>query len=148
MIHGGLLLKRPGAFGRRVAHAAEKRMQRNVDARSEMRDAFLLVERNDFHFRVRKIVGEVAASRAERVVGVGNRQLDFLDADFEHVARLRVFDVDRSGENVPARPLCRFTCVGDVAQRLLDLLRRQPRILEPLRARSDQRLQSQPCRPT
>src|SRR2546421_9683320 len=45
----------------------------------------------------------IATSRTERVVSVGNRQLDVFDSNFEHIARLSAFDEDRPGENVTAR---------------------------------------------
>ena len=127
------------AFRRRVAHAAEKGMQRNLDARGKFRHHALLVERNDFYFRVRIIVGQIAAPRPERVVGIRNRQLDRQNFHFQHVADFRAFDVNRTRQNVSARAFV-LHLIGDVAQRLLDLLRRQACIFEPLRAVGDQRL--------
>ena len=78
-------------------------------------------------------------ARPERVVGVRNRQLDGQDFHFQHVAGLRVFDVNRPGENVSAGAFV-FHLLGDVAQRLLDLLRRHTRLFQPLRAVGDQGL--------
>jgi hypothetical protein len=114
-------------------------MQRNLDARREFRHHALFIQRNDFHFRVRIIVGEIAAARAESVVGVRNGQFDGENFYLEHVAGLRVFNVNRPSQNVPAGAFVLYL-VGDVAQRLLDLLRRQARIFQPLRAVRDQRL--------
>src|SRR5439155_19117673 len=124
------------AFRRGVAHAAEKRMQGNLDARREFRDHAFFIQRNNFYFRVRIIVRQIAAPRTERVVGVRNRQLDRQDFYFENVAGFRAFDVNRAGQNVPARAFVLYL-VGNVAQRLLDLLWRQPRLFEPLRAVGD-----------
>src|SRR5580704_6648986 len=95
----------PGGFRRRVAHAAEKGMQRNLDAGREFGDHALFIERNYFYFRVRKIVGKIPVAGAEGVVSVWNGKLDGENLDFEHVAGLRVFNVNRPGENVPARSL-------------------------------------------
>src|SRR5579863_7129309 len=68
------------ASRRRVTHAAEEGMQRNFDSVGEVRDHAIGVERNDLRSRIRKFVGENAASRPEAVVGVRNGELDFEDA--------------------------------------------------------------------
>src|SRR5437868_6599140 len=41
------------AFWWRIAHAAEKRMQRNFDAWSKLCDHALRIQRNNFYFRIR-----------------------------------------------------------------------------------------------
>ena len=128
-----------GAFRRRVAHAAEKGMQRNLDARREFRHHALFIQRNDFYFRVRIIVRQIAAAGPESVVGVRNCQLDCQDFHFQHVANFRAFNVNRPREDVPAGPLV-LHLVRDVAQRLLHLTRRHARIFQPLRAVRNQRL--------
>ncbi len=127
------------ALGRCVAHAAEKGMQRNLDARSEFRHHALFIQRNDFHFRVRIIVGQIATAGAKAVVGVRNGKFYGENFYFEDVAGFRAFDVNRPRENVPAGPFV-LHLIGDVAQRLLNLIGRQPRIFEPLRTVRDQRL--------
>src|SRR5271163_370494 len=127
------------AFRRRVAHAAKKGMQRNLNARSEFRDHALRIQRNNFYFRVRIVVGQIATAGAEGVVGVRNREFDRENFYFQHVADFRAFDEDGSSEDVPARPFV-VHLVSNVAQRLLDLLGRQTRIFQPLRAVRDQRL--------
>ncbi len=114
-------------------------MQRNLDARREFRDHAFFIQRNNFYFRVGIIVRQIAAPGTESVVRVGNGEFDGENFDFEHVANFRVFDVNRPGQNVPARPFV-FHLVGDVAQRLLDLVGRQARIFQPLRTVRDQRL--------
>ena len=124
---------------RRHADAAKERTKRNIDAVREVRKHLLRVERNDSHARIRKVFREVAAPRTERVVGVWNGQLDILDSNFEHVARLGAFDKDWASENVTARPFVRDFAI-DVSQRLLNVLRLYTCTFEPRRTRSDQRL--------
>src|SRR5207245_9802196 len=119
------------AFRRSDAHAAEKWMQRNLDAGREFCDHALFIERNDFYSRVRKIVGKIPAARAERVVRVRNRKFYTENSYFEHVADFRAFDVDRASQNVPARPLV-LHLIGDVAERLIDLLELHDGIFQPL----------------
>ena len=76
---------------------------------------------------------------AAPVVAVRDRQIDRQDAHFERVARFRAFDVDRSGQDVPAGPL-----VGDgvdhLPQRRLHVLRLDARALEPARRVRQQRV--------
>src|SRR5439155_3613770 len=59
--------------------------------------------------------------RTERVVRVGDGELDRLDCDLEDVARLRAFDEYRTGQDVSARPAI-LDRVDDVAERRLDLI--------------------------
>jgi len=92
-------------FRRRVAHAAEKRDAVESRCRREFRHHPLFIQRNDFHFCVRIIVGQIPAARAERVVGVRNSEPYGQNFDFEHIANFRAFDVNRPGENVSARAL-------------------------------------------
>src|SRR5579871_4418709 len=47
-----------GRFGRRNAHASEKRMQRNHYARREVRHHLLSIQRNDLAASIRKIIGQ------------------------------------------------------------------------------------------
>ena len=104
-----------------------------------MRDHAFRIERDDAHLRVGKVFGNSAAARTERVVGIRNRQLDRFDSDFEYVTRLRAFDEDWPGENVPARSFVGNFFV-DVAQRLLDIRRLDARALKARRTGRDQRL--------
>ncbi len=113
-------------LGRSVAHAAEKGMQRNLDARREFCHHALLIERNNFYFRVRIIVGQIAAAGAEGVVRVRNRKFYGQNFHFQHIANFRAFNVNRPRQNVPAGTFV-LHLVGNVAQRLLDLIRRQAR---------------------
>src|SRR6266513_1620872 len=128
-----------GSFRRSDTHAAKKRMQWNFDAGSEARNNVLFVERNNFHLRVRVVFGQKAAPGIESVVGIRNRKLRGENFHFEYIANFRAFDVDGSGKNVSAGSFV-LNLIGDVAQRLLDLVRRNARIFEPLRAGSNQRL--------
>jgi hypothetical protein len=100
----------PRSGRRRNAHAAEERTQGNHDARREHRRHPFAVERKD-----RGVVGAgptvVAQKSAAAVVAVGDRQIDREDPHFERIAGLGPFDVDRPGQNVPARSL-----VGDGIQ--------------------------------
>ena len=114
-------------------------MQRNLNAVGKVRHHPRFIQRNDADLRVRKIFGQKAAPRTERVVSVGNRQLDRFDSDFQHVTRLSSFDKDRPGQNVSARSFVGDFSV-DVAQRLLDVRGLHPRAFQTRWARSDQRL--------
>src|SRR5436853_497573 len=126
-------------LGRGHAHASEKRMQGNLDTFGEARNHLLFIERDYLHPRIREVFRQEPAARPERIVGVGYCKFDRLYSDLEHVARLRGFDEDRSGQDVTARPF-----VGDlpgyVAQRLLHLIGWESRSFEPRWARCDQRL--------
>ena len=88
---------------RRDAHAAEKGAERNVDARREPAHHRLAVERDDLHPRIGEIVGQEAGAVAERVIGIGNGEIDLEDPDLERVAGFRTLDRDRAGQDVPAR---------------------------------------------
>src|SRR5438046_3060060 len=96
-----------GGRRRRDPDAAEKWTQRNLDAISEMPDHALRIERDDADLSVGKILRNGAGARTERVVSIRNRQLDLLDAHLEHIARLRAFNEDRPGENMPTRSFVR-----------------------------------------
>src|SRR5437588_6165041 len=96
----------------RNADAPKEWPQRNLDPIGKVRDHSLLVERNDAHLRVRKILRQKPTSGTERVVSVRNRQLDRFDTNFEHVTRLRAFDKDRPCKNVPARSFVRYLFVN------------------------------------
>ena len=100
---------------RRDADAAKEWTQWNLDAIGKMRDHAFRIERDDAHLRVGKIFGDSTAARAERVVGIRNRQPDLFDSDFEHVTRFRALDENRPGENVPARTFVGYFSIN-VAQ--------------------------------
>src|SRR5437879_4988840 len=70
-----------------------------IYARREFRHHPLFIERNDFHFRVRIIVGQIAATRSEPVVRVRNGKFYSENFYFEHVTNFRAFDVNRSEEH-------------------------------------------------
>src|ERR1700674_1182303 len=76
-------------LGRSDTHAAEKRMQRNLNAGSEARDHALFIERNNFYFWIRIIFRQISAAGAESIVGVRNGELRGEDAHFEKVANFR-----------------------------------------------------------
>src|SRR3984957_21343715 len=85
-----------GSFRRSDSQAAEKGMQRNLDARSEPCDHAFAVERNDPHLAIRKVFRQKAAIWSEGVVGVWNREVDFVNANFQRVPRLCFFDEYRT----------------------------------------------------
>ena len=68
-----------------------------------------LIERNNFHFRVRKIFGNESTGAAEAVVRVRNCEIDGLDANFQNVARFGPFDKNWPRQNMPARAFIRCT---------------------------------------
>jgi hypothetical protein len=78
------------------------------------------VERDDLHADVGEIVGEEACARAESIVGVGEGEGDLLDADFQNVAGLGLFNINRSCKDVPAGAFV-FDVVIDGSQRRFDL---------------------------
>jgi hypothetical protein len=104
-----------------------------------MRHHAVPVEWDDFDPRVWKFIRQKTGTRPEAVVRIRNGKTDRLDADFEGVARLGAFDVNRPGENVSARPF-----IGDFfvnrPQRRFDLIRRDTRRFQPRGAVGDQRL--------
>ena len=91
-----------GGFGRCDAHATEEGMERNVDAGGEVADHLFAVERNKTGVTIGEVVGEKAAADAEGVTGPGDVDVDFLDAEFEDIARLGSIDGDGAGEDVAA----------------------------------------------
>src|SRR5438132_10215344 len=124
---------------RRDTNAAKEWMQRNLDPVGKVRNHSFLIERDDAHLGIRKILRKKSASGTESVVSVRNRQLDLFDSDFEHVTRLSAFDEDWPGENVSTRAFVRNFFV-DVAQRLLDIVWLHPRTFEARGTRCDEGL--------
>src|SRR5712692_3240226 len=120
-------------FRRRHAHAAEEWTQRDLNARSKCRDHALLVQRNNLDLAIGKIFRQKSAIGAKYVIGIGNGQLDLLDAYLQGIAGFGFFDINRTVENVSARSF-----VGDlfinIAQALLYLLRRHSCALQAGRA--------------
>src|SRR5882672_12615379 len=94
-----------GSLWRRHAHAAEKWMQRNLDSWREFRHHPLFIQRNYFHLRIGIILGQESAARTKSVVSVRNRQPHRNDPHLQHIARLRILNINRPGKNVPARTL-------------------------------------------
>jgi len=84
------------------------------------------------------ILREEPAARTKAVVRVGNRKVDRLDAHLEHVTGIGALDVDRAGEYVAARTADLYGVV-DRAQRRLYVRRLDAHLLQPRRARRDQR---------
>jgi hypothetical protein len=114
---GGVVLA--GGLGRGDAHAAEERVQRDVDARGEVADHFVAVEGDDAGVAVGEVVGEEAAAGAEAVAGPGDVDVDLLDADFEDVAGFGFGDGYGAGEDVTAGT---FFCGGDLGVDVADVL--------------------------
>src|SRR5262245_11157779 len=59
-------------LGRSHAHAAEERMQRNLDSRSETASHTLTMEGNDLGARVGEVLRQEACAEAEAVICVRN----------------------------------------------------------------------------
>jgi hypothetical protein len=64
--------------------------------------------------RVRKLIGEHTAARAERVDPEVVQELDRDDVDFECVSGLRAVDVDRPGHRVHARTALRHALLNQL----------------------------------
>src|SRR6185369_3459795 len=79
----------------------EERLQRNNDARHELRGHRLAVESDQLGAGRAVAVRRDEAGTAVRAVVDG--QVNREKLDFEHVAGLRTVDVDGAGENVTAR---------------------------------------------
>src|SRR6185312_5437472 len=124
-------------------HAAEKRMQWNLNPRSKLGHHALFVQRDNLHLAIREVLGKKSARRAKSVVSIRNGQIDLLDSHLKRVSRLSLFDVDRSVEYVSARTfVCDFFI--DVAQALLHLVWRHSRSFEAGGAVCDQRVELNP----
>ncbi len=54
------------------SHAPEERVEWNLDSRSEACNHALIVKRDNFHLRVRKLFGKKTRSGPEAVIGVRN----------------------------------------------------------------------------
>src|SRR5258708_963207 len=128
-------------FRRRNAHAAKKRMQRNLNPRAKLRDHALAVERNDLDARVGKVVRQEGGAKAKPVVSVRNGQIDLLNANLQRIPRLRVFNVYRAIQYVASRTsLVAGKLVKYVAQTLLHLVGSNPGLLQSSRTVGQQRL--------
>ncbi len=92
-----------------------------------------------FIFDCPEILRQKSAGRPERIVRIRNRQLDGHNAHLQRVPRFGAFNVNRPGQNVPARPLVRHLR-RNVPQRLLHLVARHARALHARRTRRDERL--------
>src|SRR2546421_12358932 len=98
-------------------------MQRNLHTWSETRDHPPFVQRNNLHAWIRIIFWKKSAAWSKSVVSIRNCQADALNAHFQHVARLCVFNVNRTGKDVSAWAFV-ADLFGDLAQRLLNLFGR------------------------
>src|SRR5215467_7457110 len=118
---------------RRDTHAAEERLERDDDARRELRGHLLRVDRNDA--RRDLAVAVLRQDAAAAVVAVIDVEADRENLYLEHVARLRALDEDRSGENVPAGAAAIAGHLGhDGFERRLNLVAGHARTLQPGRA--------------
>jgi len=123
----------PGRRRWRDAHAAEERLQRKIDAGTKMPDLSPPVERNNLRNCRRKQIGNKAIA-SNRVVSVRRVHANFADAHFEHIPGLRALNRYRPSEQMPARSAAGLRDAGiNVAQFLLNLIRRQARAFERLR---------------
>src|SRR5262249_42947139 len=121
----------------RHANAAKERPERNVDALGEVCHHPFLIERNDPHLPVRKILRPDTTPRTERVVRVWNRQLDLLNSHFEDITGFRAFNEDWARQNMSTWTFVRDFLV-DVSQRLLDIFRLHTSAFQACRTRSNQ----------
>src|SRR5438270_9605436 len=106
-------------------------MQGNLHSGREVGDHALAIQRDDLDLRVRKILGQEAATGRESVVGVGDREIDLLDADLERIPGLRALNKDRSSEDVAARAFVGHLLIY-VAEALLHLVGGHTRAFEAL----------------
>ena len=123
----------PGDQRRRHPNAAKKRLERYFNAVGESGNHSTVVQWDDSHPGIWKVIRKESPSRAKGVVGVGYGELDRLYSHFEHVTRLGALDINWPCQNVPARSLI-FDFAVYVSQLLLYLIGRRPRPFEPLRA--------------
>ena len=91
------------AAGRCNAHAAEERVQRDVDAWREVREHGFAVERDDAGAAVGELHGQEATAQAETVAGEVGVELHGEDLHFEGVAGFGFVYSDRAGEDVATR---------------------------------------------
>ena len=128
------------AFRRRHSHAAKKRMQRDFNARRELGDHALFIERDDLHFAIRKVFRQKTARGPKSVVGIRNGQIDFLDADFEGVTGLGFFYIDRPIQDVSSGTFIGYFFVN-IAQALFHLVGRDASFFQASGTVGDQRIE-------
>src|SRR5215470_9355792 len=103
----------PAGRGRRCnTHTAEERMQRNLDAGSELRDHSFAIKRDDLRSAVGILIRQKAASNAESVAGPGGIDIDFLNLNFENVPGLGFGNFERTGEDVAAWALVLYVAIN------------------------------------
>src|SRR5262249_53671356 len=99
---GRIAADTPGRRLGRDPHTAEERLERNDQARPELRGHRLLVQLNDLDAdRAIAILGQETTAA---VVAVVDREIDREHLHLEGVAGLGAFNKDRTGENMTARP--------------------------------------------
>lgn len=89
---------------RRDTHTSEKRAQGNFNIFRELGNHSFPVQPKHPHPHEREILWQHAHSGKENIQGIGQCEFDLLDPYLGNVARLSPFDIDRTGENVRARP--------------------------------------------
>src|ERR1700733_3703271 len=92
-------------LGWRHAHAAEERLDWNLDRITKSRQHASPVEWNDLDPLVRELVLKKSEARTKPVVRERRRQFDLSNANFEHVSRLGALHENRTSKNMAARPL-------------------------------------------
>jgi len=85
------------------SHAAEERMQRNVDARSEVTDHLLAIQRNDAVAAIGEFHREKAAMQTEAVAREVRIDIHLEDLHFEDITRLCFGNLYRPGKDMAAR---------------------------------------------
>ena len=121
--------------GWRHTHAPEEGSQGNLDSRREYSDHSFFVQGNDAGSLLTAIVPDEPATP---VVAVRNLEPDRDDPHLQYVTLLGSLHVDGSGQDMAARSTIGHL-VDDVAERLLYLVGRHSRGLEPVRAVGDHR---------
>ena len=72
---------------------------------AKVSDHLFAIERNDSVAAVRKLHRQESTVQAESIAGEGGIDGDLLYLHFQHVARLRLCDCDRAGQDVTTCPL-------------------------------------------
>ena len=99
---GGLLLTRPSSGGGATPMLPKNGFSGITMPGANVAVIALPIERDDRDGAPALAV--LAHEAAAAVVAVVDRQIDRQHLHLERVARLRAFDKDRTGEDVPARP--------------------------------------------
>ena len=136
---GGLLLTRPSSG----AGATPMLPKNGLSGMTMpgMNSAVIVVRSSVMIFDRTRPIAVLRDEAAAAVVAVVDRQVDRQHLHLEHVARLRAFDIDRTGQNVPARSAPIAGHFGDDRpERALNALRRTPARLQAVRRVGEQRV--------